>query len=440
MLEEITKSAEKEFNIPKAAAVEETSSKKTDTGAFSLVEELGQKIVDVDDDQQLEQWKELVQNKCDTFLKFVVDRSDSFKDLAADLKGTILPTLEPYKPDDPPKNHGHVMLLMDTKVMGESNTQAHCRLPAFSEARMTRYVHAFLDARSRPEDTSGETWKDSCFLLRVRTGGECLAPTRYVHAFLDARSRPEDTPSRSWTVVARDRLSNSVSGKALTKVRHDYLMFYTEDGLGQRRERAGNASPRWPKEGKHVELVTGEALAVMDGGRKGIDRDILKSLSNSVSGKALTKVRHDYLMFYTEDGLGQRRERVRGMINQVLSNSVSGKALTKVRHDYLMFYTEDGLGQRRERVRGMINQVETLSIFTFNGMTMAKKNSKHFTGSNYGNVIGPLSTMAYDDKDCWILDPAGKKALYGPSGKTLAGGAVPDAPHRWKAESRPAGI
>ena len=57
MLEEITKSAEKEFNIPKAAAVEETSSKKTDTGAFSLVEELGQKIVDVDDDQQLEQWK-----------------------------------------------------------------------------------------------------------------------------------------------------------------------------------------------------------------------------------------------------------------------------------------------------------------------------------------------------------------------------------------------
>ena len=113
-----------------------------------------------------------------------------------------------------------------------------------------------------------------------------------------------------------------------------------------------------------------------------------------------------------------------------LSNSVSGKALTKVRHDYLMFYTEDGLGQRRERVRGMINQVETLSIFTFNGMTMAKKTSKHFTGSNYGNVIGPLSTMAYDDKDCWILDPAGKKALYGPSGKTLAGGAVPDAPPR----------
>ena len=34
---------------------------------------------------------------------------------------------------------------------------------------------------------------------------------------------------------------------------------------------AGNASPRWPKEGKHVELVPGEALAVMDGGRKGID-------------------------------------------------------------------------------------------------------------------------------------------------------------------------
>ena len=117
-----------------------------------------------------------------------------------------------------------------------------------------------------------------------------------------------------------------------------------------------------------------------------------------------------------------------------LSNSVSGKALTKVRHDYLMFYTEDGLGQRRERVRGMINQVETLSIFTFNGMTMAKKPSKHFTGSNYGNVIGPLSTMAYDDKDCWILDPAGKKALYGPSGKTLAGGAVPDAPPRPQVE------
>ena len=57
MLDEITKLAEKEFNVPKAAAVEDTSTKKTDTGVFSLVEEIGQKIVDVDEEQQLEQWK-----------------------------------------------------------------------------------------------------------------------------------------------------------------------------------------------------------------------------------------------------------------------------------------------------------------------------------------------------------------------------------------------
>ncbi|OLP79222.1 hypothetical protein AK812_SmicGene40514 [Symbiodinium microadriaticum] len=69
-----------------------------------------------------------------------------------------------------------------------------------------------------------------------------------------------------------------------------------------------------------------------------------------------------------------------------------------------------------------------LSIFSFNGMTMAKRNSKHFTGSNFGNVIGPCSTMPIDDKDLWILDVAAKKVLYGPGGRTLAGGAAPDAP------------
>ena len=138
--------------------------------------------------------------------------------------------------------------------------------------------------------------------------------------------------------------------------------------LGQ----AGHASPLWPtKEGKHMEMVPGEAIAVLDGGRKGIDRDVLKSLTNSVSGKALTRVRNDYLMVYTEEGL-------------------SG---------------------RRERVRGIINQVETLSVFTFNGMVMAKRNSKHYTGSNYGNIIGPCSVMSFDDKDLWLLDPAAKKAL-----------------------------
>ena len=137
-------------------------------------------------------------------------------------------------------------------------------------------------------------------------------------------------------------------------------------------------------------MVPGEAIAVLDGGRKGIDRDVLKSLTNSVSGRALTRVRNDYLMIYTEEGL-------------------SG---------------------RRERVRGIINQVETLSVFTFNGMVMAKRNSKHYSGSNFGNIIGPCSVMSYDDKDLWLLDPAAKKALYGPGNKTLAGGSLPDTPPR----------
>ena len=57
MLDEVAKLAEKEFNIPKAAAAEDTSTKKTDTGAFSLVEEIGQKVVEMDEEQELEQWK-----------------------------------------------------------------------------------------------------------------------------------------------------------------------------------------------------------------------------------------------------------------------------------------------------------------------------------------------------------------------------------------------
>ena len=111
-------------------------------------------------------------------------------------------------------------------------------------------------------------------------------------------------------------------------------------------------------------------------------------------------------------------------VNQALVD-VNGRAMNKVKQCFTLLYDEESLGERKERVKGFVQQVEGLNVYSTEGLELEKCSRKHYSGTNHGTNIGPVRALPYDDPNCWRISPADKKLLYGDKGKILTGGACP---------------
>lgn len=108
------------------------------------------------------------------------------------------------------------------------------------------------------------------------------------------------------------------------------------------------------------------------------------------------------------------------------NSPVSGNALGKSHQEFQLFYTQQSLHKRKERVRGFVNCAETLHVYTKDVLDMPLRNRLHFPeANNHGTVIGPFSLATYDSPDCWRVMPSVKKLCLGSTGKILVGGAGP---------------
>lgn len=113
-------------------------------------------------------------------------------------------------------------------------------------------------------------------------------------------------------------------------------------------------------------------------------------------------------------------------VSQALMDT-NGRAMSKVKQNFTILYDEESLGDRKERVRGFVQQTEGLAVYTLEGLQLDKVSRKHYSGTNHGSNIGPVRALGYDDVNCWRLSPADKKLLYGDKGKILTGGPCPQS-------------
>jgi len=75
--------------------------------------------------------------------------------------------------------------------------------------------------------------------------------------------------------------------------------------------------------------------------------------------------------------------------------------------------TKKSLKGRKKFVRGFntMNQMEICYIASKEEIDMAEKTRNKFEGTNYGNVVGPITLDSYEQM--WTLSWKEKKALYG---------------------------
>ncbi|CAE7666405.1 unnamed protein product [Symbiodinium sp. CCMP2592] len=103
-----------------------------------------------------------------------------------------------------------------------------------------------------------------------------------------------------------------------------------------------------------------------------------------------------------------------------------GSFMTKQKLAYMLYSDEESFGERRDRIRGFIQQAEGAHLYTRSGPQFQKKDRKHFKGTNKGQVMGPIRMLPWTDDACWRLPPDQKKRVYGKEHIVLVGGAVPE--------------
>lgn len=116
-----------------------------------------------------------------------------------------------------------------------------------------------------------------------------------------------------------------------------------------------------------------------------------------------------------------------GSIASSFTSPSEGKALAKRHQPFHIFFRQPSIHQRKDRVRGFIQQAETLHMFRKDGLDLTVKPRLHFEeATNHGTVIGPFSLASYESADCWRIMPSVKKQCLGTPGKIMAGGAGPE--------------
>ncbi|CAE7446204.1 unnamed protein product [Symbiodinium sp. CCMP2592] len=139
------------------------------------------------------------------------------------------------------------------------------------------------------------------------------------------------------------------------------------------------------------ELIRGDIVAILDGGREGLSSQIASVFTNYAA-------------------------------------TTGSNMMTKARNPFYVVYSLEGIQDSRERIRGICNQMESMSIYTLDGLWLPKRKRIVLDGANNGNVFNPVAGLGLDHKDTWLLSPADRKKVYTSSAKILVGGTVPDAP------------
>ena len=109
-----------------------------------------------------------------------------------------------------------------------------------------------------------------------------------------------------------------------------------------------------------------------------------------------------------------------------LTNS-SGELLAKKRHVIRVVYEEGSCTEHLDKVRGFstIEQMEGVVVVSFDVLQLHGKKRLHSSGTNRGNIIGPLTWPS--DTTAWKLTKDTKKKLLGKNGVILVGGHMPIA-------------
>ena len=76
-----------------------------------------------------------------------------------------------------------------------------------------------------------------------------------------------------------------------------------------------------------------------------------------------------------------------------------------------------------------LNQSEKILAVTQSPLQHVSRKRRHYTGSNRGNVIGPVALPMFDSPEVWKLMSSIKKQMFGSFGATIpVGGTLPVAP------------
>ena len=96
----------------------------------------------------------------------------------------------------------------------------------------------------------------------------------------------------------------------------------------------------------------------------------------------------------------------------------------KSRATFTIVYDEDSVAAQKVRTRSLINLTELLHVWSTTSLEkhVDKRNRKHYRGSTFSTVIGPVAVPPVEER--WRLPKDAKTNLLGPLGKSLVGGKV----------------
>ena len=100
--------------------------------------------------------------------------------------------------------------------------------------------------------------------------------------------------------------------------------------------------------------------------------------------------------------------------------------LAKEKRSVYICYTESSICERyKKQGTGAVQQEDTMLCITRNQINLNGRARKHFSGSNRGSFIGPLSFDSYKSDSVWKLSAKDKKVLYGKDNRMAVGGPSP---------------
>ena len=103
----------------------------------------------------------------------------------------------------------------------------------------------------------------------------------------------------------------------------------------------------------------------------------------------------------------------------------------KQRQEMIIHYCEQSIRARRCLVRGLIPTHEGIHIVTSGPVLVQDIPRKIFSGTSLSTAIGPVKILPFDEEQgFWLISKEEKDKIYGPAGRVLSGGALPDCPDR----------
>ncbi|CAE7212943.1 unnamed protein product [Symbiodinium sp. CCMP2456] len=107
---------------------------------------------------------------------------------------------------------------------------------------------------------------------------------------------------------------------------------------------------------------------------------------------------------------------------------LEGKLFSKESQKFIVLTTQKSLGDRKERVKGFVNQSENLHVMCTGGPLEIENKPRLYLpdATTHGTLLGYFKAPSFLDGECWRVDPVSKRKMLGTNGKILTGGAAAD--------------